>query len=72
MALAITSGKVYQKMIFFLGLMCVVGFCIGLPMVTYSGEYVLQIFDSFAGNLPLLLIAIFECVGVCYCYGIKR
>lgn len=54
------------------GLMCVVGFCIGLPMVTYSGEYVLQIFDSFAGNLPLLLIAIFECVGVCYCYGIKR
>lgn len=41
-------------------------------MVTYSGEYVLQIFDSFAGNLPLLLIAIFECVGVCYCYGIKR
>lgn len=72
MALAITSGKVYQKMIFFLGLMCVVGFCIGLPMVTYSGEYVLQIFDSFAGNFPLLLIAIFECVGVCYCYGIKR
>jgi len=40
--------------------------------VTYSGEYVLQIFDSFAGNLPLLLIAICECVGVCYCYGIKR
>ena len=48
------------------------GLGIGLPMVTYSGEYVLQLFDSFAANLPLLLIAICECVGVCYCYGIQR
>lgn len=56
----------------FSGLLCITGLCIGLPMVTYSGEYVLQMFDSFAGNLPLLLIAICECVGVCYCYGIKR
>ena len=57
---------------FFSGLLCITGLCIGLPMVTYSGEYVLQMFDSFAGNLPLLLIAICECVGVCYYYGIKR
>ena len=56
----------------FSGLLCITGLCIGLPMVTYSGEYVLQMFDSFAGNLPLLLIAICECVGVCYCYGINR
>ncbi|KAJ7360468.1 hypothetical protein OS493_015569 [Desmophyllum pertusum] len=54
------------------GLLCITGYCIGLPMVTYSGEYVLQMFDSFAGNLPLLLIAICECVGVCYFYGINR
>ncbi|XP_078365006.1 sodium-dependent neutral amino acid transporter B(0)AT3-like [Oculina patagonica] len=54
------------------GLLCITGLCIGLPMVTYSGEYVLQMFDSFAGNLPLLLIAICECVGVCYSYGISR
>jgi len=54
------------------GLLCITGLCIGLPMVTYSGEYVLQMFDSFADNLPLLLIAICECVGVCYFYGIKR
>lgn len=54
------------------GLLCITGLCIGLPMVTYSGEYILQMFDSFAGNLPLLLIAICECVGVCYFYGITR
>lgn len=54
------------------GLLCIIGLGIGLPMVTYSGEYVLQLFDSFAANLPLLLIAICECVGVCYCYGIQR
>lgn len=54
------------------GLLCVTGLCIGLPMVTYSGEYVLQLFDSFAANIPLLLTAICECIGVCYCYGIRR
>lgn len=53
-------------------LLCLVGLCIGFSMVTNTGEYVLQMFDSFAGNLPLLAIAILECIGVCYCYGINR
>lgn len=28
--------------------------------------------DSFAGNFPLLIIALCECIGVSYVYGIKR
>lgn len=53
-------------------MLCLVGLCIGLSMVTNTGEYVLQLFDSFAGNLPLLVVAILECVGICYFYGINR
>lgn len=28
--------------------------------------------DSFAGNFPLLIIALFECLAISYVYGIKR
>lgn len=28
--------------------------------------------DSFAGNFPLLIIALFECLSVSYVYGIRR
>ncbi|XP_031572400.1 sodium-dependent neutral amino acid transporter B(0)AT3-like [Actinia tenebrosa] len=54
------------------GLLCIFSMCMGFSMVTTIGEYVLQMFDSFCANLPLLFIAIMECVGVCYIYGIDR
>ena len=28
--------------------------------------------DSFAGNFPLLIVALFECISLSYIYGIKR
>ncbi|KAG7172289.1 Sodium-dependent neutral amino acid transporter B(0)AT3-like 2 [Homarus americanus] len=37
-----------------------------------SGNYVFQLFDSFAGNIPLLVIGLFECLGISFIYGIKR
>lgn len=37
-----------------------------------AGSYIFQLMDSFAGNFPLLIIALFECLSVSYVYGIKR
>ena len=37
-----------------------------------SGNYWLEIFNSYVGSLPLLIIAFFEIVSVVYIYGIKR
>ncbi|XP_029104332.1 sodium-dependent neutral amino acid transporter B(0)AT1-like [Scleropages formosus] len=54
------------------GLTCLVSFLIALIFVQRSGNYWLALFDSFAGSIPLLIIAFCEMVAVVYLYGIDR
>uniref|UniRef100_A0A3B3QIW5 Transporter n=1 Tax=Paramormyrops kingsleyae TaxID=1676925 RepID=A0A3B3QIW5_9TELE len=54
------------------GLICLVSFAIGLIFTMGSGNYWLEIFNSYVGSLPLLVIAFFEIVAVVYVYGMKR
>ncbi|XP_006635714.1 sodium-dependent neutral amino acid transporter B(0)AT1 [Lepisosteus oculatus] len=54
------------------GTICLVSFFIALIFVQQSGNYWLALFDSFAGSIPLLIIAFCEMVGVVYLYGIDR
>lgn len=54
------------------GLIC--GSCLLLSM-SFShgaGNYVFTMFDNFSGSVPLLVIALFECIAVSYIYGLKR
>lgn len=51
------------------GLICLISYLVGLVFCQRSGEYWLQMFDTFSANMPLLLIAFFEVVGVSYVYG---
>jgi len=37
-----------------------------------SGSYIFAIFDEFASNFSLVLIALFELLAVSYVYGLKR
>lgn len=37
-----------------------------------AGNYIFILFDSFSGNVPLLIIAFFEVIGVAYIYGLSR
>ncbi|KAL4629751.1 sodium-dependent neutral amino acid transporter B(0)AT1-like [Arapaima gigas] len=53
-------------------LICLVSFLIALIFVQQSGNYWLALFDSFAGSIPLLIIAFCEMVAVVYLYGIER
>ncbi|KAK6327980.1 hypothetical protein J4Q44_G00036260 [Coregonus suidteri] len=54
------------------GVTCVVCFAIALIFTQQSGNYWLALFDSFAGSIPLLVIAFCEMVSVVYIYGIDR
>ncbi|XP_036394742.1 solute carrier family 6 member 19b [Megalops cyprinoides] len=54
------------------GVTCLVCCLTGLIFVQQSGNYWLALFDSFAGSIPLLIIAFCEMVGVVYLYGIDR
>ena len=54
------------------GLVCIVFFIISLPFVLGNGVYLFQLFDQFAGTLPLLFCGFFEVVCVAWVYGTKR
>ncbi|XP_012686874.2 sodium-dependent neutral amino acid transporter B(0)AT1-like [Clupea harengus] len=56
----------------FTGLTCLVSFLIAIIFAQGSGSYWLALFDSFAGSIPLLVIALCELIAVSYIYGIDR
>ncbi|XP_030644355.1 inactive sodium-dependent neutral amino acid transporter B(0)AT3 [Chanos chanos] len=56
----------------FTGLICLVSFLFALIFTMGSGNYWLEIFNSYVGSVPLLVIAFFEIIGVVYFYGMNR
>ncbi|XP_064119568.1 sodium-dependent neutral amino acid transporter B(0)AT3-like isoform X2 [Macrobrachium nipponense] len=49
-------------------------FCCAISMAFAhgAGNYVFILFDDFSGNIPLLIVAFFECISVSYVYGLRR
>ncbi|XP_069032611.1 sodium-dependent neutral amino acid transporter B(0)AT1-like [Embiotoca jacksoni] len=54
------------------GIVCFSAFLIALIFALRSGKYWLVLFDSYAGSIPLLIIAFCEMIGVAYLYGMDR
>ncbi|XP_077568553.1 sodium- and chloride-dependent glycine transporter 2 isoform X4 [Stigmatopora nigra] len=48
---------------------CFCFFFLGFPMITENGMYMLQLVDTYAASYSLVIIAIFELVGISYLYG---
>ena len=63
---------IVNKIFRFLASVCVFCFFVGLIFCTGAGEYWLQMFDSFAGTIGLVVIALMEAVAVIYVYGHER
>ncbi|KAJ6647165.1 Sodium-dependent neutral amino acid transporter SLC6A17 [Pseudolycoriella hygida] len=51
---------------------CAFCFIVGLIFCTGAGEYWLKLFDSFAGTIGLVVIALMESIAVIYVYGHER
>uniref|UniRef100_A0A8D2IXD5 Transporter n=1 Tax=Varanus komodoensis TaxID=61221 RepID=A0A8D2IXD5_VARKO len=51
---------------------CAAFFIMGFPMITQGGMYMLQLVDTYAASYSLVIIAIFELVGISYIYGLQR
>ncbi|KAJ6667119.1 hypothetical protein lerEdw1_017097 [Lerista edwardsae] len=60
-----------HKPLFTLGC-CVAFFIMGFPMITQGGMYMLQLVDTYAASYSLVIIAIFELVGISYIYGKEK
>ncbi|OXU18865.1 hypothetical protein TSAR_016329 [Trichomalopsis sarcophagae] len=54
------------------GVLCLFCFFVGLIFCTGAGEYWLKMFDSFAGTIGLVLVALMEMLAVVYVYGHKK
>ncbi|XP_073234250.1 sodium-dependent neutral amino acid transporter B(0)AT3-like isoform X2 [Porites lutea] len=54
------------------GIICLVMSVMGLPLVQQSGEYWMQLIVNYCSSIPLLIIALVECIAVSYIYGIDR
>ncbi|XP_031622432.1 sodium-dependent neutral amino acid transporter B(0)AT3 isoform X2 [Contarinia nasturtii] len=51
---------------------CLFCFIVGLIFCTGAGEYWLKMFDSFAGTIGLVVIALMEMISVIYIYGHEK
>ncbi|XP_078482724.1 sodium- and chloride-dependent transporter XTRP3 [Ciona intestinalis] len=54
------------------GCICLVSCAIGLIFCTRAGNYWVDIFNNYAGSIPLLVIAFFEITVVSWGYGLKK
>lgn len=51
------------------GIFC---FLAGLPCCTRGGQYIFEILDNYGGSIPLVFIAICECIAIMWIYGFDR
>ncbi|KAK9701506.1 Sodium:neurotransmitter symporter family [Popillia japonica] len=51
---------------------CVICFFVGLLFCTGAGEYWLKMFDSFAGTIGLVVVALTEMIAVIFIYGHEK
>uniref|UniRef100_A0A3Q3JY70 Transporter n=1 Tax=Monopterus albus TaxID=43700 RepID=A0A3Q3JY70_MONAL len=52
-------------------IICLVSFLTALIFTLGSGNYWVEVFNSYVGSVPLLIIAFFEIIGVIYIRGMK-
>uniref|UniRef100_A0A8C6PJ25 Transporter n=1 Tax=Nothobranchius furzeri TaxID=105023 RepID=A0A8C6PJ25_NOTFU len=54
------------------GIICSICFLLALIFAQGSGNYWVEVFNSYVGSVPLLIIAFFEIIGVIYVHGMKN
>ena len=55
-----------------IGIICLLLYLLGFTMVQNSGNYWLQLIDDYCSGIPLLVIALVECLSLSYIYGMPR
>lgn len=54
-----------------LGILCLLSFLMALIFTQGSGNYWVEVFNSYVGSVPLLIIAVCEIIGVVYVRGMQ-
>ncbi|XP_028405479.1 sodium-dependent neutral amino acid transporter B(0)AT1-like isoform X3 [Dendronephthya gigantea] len=59
----------WMKKWMFTGIVAIALMLCALPFLTGKGYYIFQTFDDWSGSLPLVVIALFQCIAVAWVYG---
>ena len=51
---------------------CCVCFLLGLPCVSFSGGYILDLMDTYGSGFAVLWVAIWEMIGLMWIYGVQN
>ncbi|XP_048736323.1 sodium-dependent neutral amino acid transporter B(0)AT3-like isoform X2 [Ostrea edulis] len=57
---------------FVAAVLCLVSLLLSFCFADSAGPYIFVLFDEYSGNIPLLIIALGELLGLTYMYGLKR
>jgi solute carrier family 6 amino acid transporter-like protein 5/7/9/14 len=61
-----------KKKAIFTFAVCSALFLLGLPQCARNGVLVMNLFDWYSAGFSLLVVSIFECLVISYCYGVFR
>ncbi|KAL8582810.1 hypothetical protein ACOMHN_066826 [Nucella lapillus] len=53
-------------------IVCIIGFCLGIPQTTKGGIWVMTLMDWYSGSYNLMFVALSECLCIMYVYGFKN
>ncbi|XP_071954065.1 sodium- and chloride-dependent glycine transporter 1-like isoform X2 [Antedon mediterranea] len=61
-----------KRKIYVIGVIAIIGYIIGLLLVTRGGNYWVILMDKYAADFALLIYGLCECIGLGWLYGVKR
>ena len=64
--------KHFHDLVLLSGVLCTVCTLISLCFAQGAGNYIFTLFDNFSGTIPLLVIALCECLSISYVYGLRK
>ncbi|XP_068251588.1 sodium-dependent proline transporter-like [Nyctibius grandis] len=64
--------KDWRRKAVLLGALCTFLYLLGLPLVTQGGIFWFILIDTYSTSFGLIIITLFMCLGIAYCYGVKQ
>lgn len=53
-------------------MVCIMCFLISIPCFSHSGQYIVDLMDTYGGGLSVMFVAIFETMVLMWIYGVGR
>uniref|UniRef100_A0A8C6XXJ9 Solute carrier family 6 member 7 n=1 Tax=Naja naja TaxID=35670 RepID=A0A8C6XXJ9_NAJNA len=62
----------WRRKSLFLGGLCFAFYLLGLLLITEGGIYWFTLIDAYSTSFGLIIVALFMCLGVAFCYGVNQ